>query len=406
MTQSLFRIVARTACALALSILFTGALMTSPIESSADWNRYKKYKKPKVKAAQLLAALESIKEEVGFCNEQLAGLQTDIHGLRNEVAVLGQDIRPCTPERFLADECGDDQHPFNLVVTLCGNLGAEATVSGSFAIENHNSLEFGVGWPEVVHVNLDRQVQFPGIPGLGLLYPPGVWLGAPLPDVEAGASGRGGVEVSGCIEGVSIPIGQEIPRERVVALIEELDRGARDLQSSIIHSLTARNLTPQRVASAVDAVEAFQENRFVPSELGMTDPLQIFQTGPLREVAAALPIGSRMQTLLDDPSELIPDFGSDLIGSLDDMQGLCGLDLSDRPTVDRAIGPICDLLDRTPTFERFAASIELIGDLPEEVKSAVADLLPEIDPGATIPPSRSGDGRRICNALPFLPRCR
>ena len=67
----------------------------------------------------VLAKLEQIERRL----EQNAA---QVEEIRAQVQTLDANLTPCTLERFRAGLCGADNHPLDLMVSVCAGVGADA----------------------------------------------------------------------------------------------------------------------------------------------------------------------------------------------------------------------------------------------------------------------------------------
>lgn len=67
----------------------------------------------------VLAKLEQIERRL----EQNAA---QVEEIRAQVQTLDANLTPCTLERFQAGLCGPDNHPLDMMVSVCAGVGADA----------------------------------------------------------------------------------------------------------------------------------------------------------------------------------------------------------------------------------------------------------------------------------------
>ncbi len=298
-------------------------------------------------------------KEKGGTKASLARLEANVAALQVQVAELAGELIPCTLERFAAGLCTGN-HPLDLVVTVCGVFQVGGEFEGNFEVLNHNYLELGIGWGEAVVANLTRQVEFPGIPGAALLpFPISVLYGSPLPNLRLAANGAGGLELHGCLEGIEVPVGEQVDDATVLALLGRLESGAVELRDRAMEAAADRGLTPESLANFVEALRTFERDDLSSiADAGLADPLGLFDRGrSVRVLADALPVGSRFTTLMDNPSRLIPQV---LPADAGEVALIC-----QDPLAFENVGPpmakICEVLDRdVPSLPGVNAAIDAL----------------------------------------------
>ena len=253
----------------------------------------------------MLAKLEQISAKIDDNQKAIKALQED-------VAVLESNTVDCTLDRFINDECGDYNQPFDLSVTLCGNTAANAGAEADFQINNSNEFHLGVGFAEVLDVALVRNVEFPGIPGAALLNPGFLVYGIPFPNLKAGVDASAGIGVDGCIE-IPVPI-KDIPREQIIALMERWEAEGATLQKNMMATYSRLDLAPSRINAGLAGLQVVQSRALSESmDLNLTDPIEIFSRGTSHgNLIEILPIGENMQRVLDEPELLMQTLSQDL----------------------------------------------------------------------------------------------
>ena len=265
----------------------------------------------KSELVQVLDALESLQT-------QLNGNSTGIRDLQQRADLLEANVIPCTLDRYINNQCGDQANPFDLTVSLCSDVAGNAGVAGSFEINNNNSLNLGIGWDWGADGNIDRTIEFPGIPGIGWATlattgnPAGFLFGSPFPNLQAGVDASVGLGLDGCID---VPIDLEnVPRDQVIALMESWQAQGEALQQSIVATSNRLDYEPARISSALAALETVQSKSLsAAADANLSDPFEFFSRGSaLGRLIEILPIGDQLQEVLDNPGVLVESFAVDL----------------------------------------------------------------------------------------------
>ena len=201
--------------------------------------------------------------------------------------------------------------------------------------------------------------------------------------------------MSTCIEGIKIPIGKNIDGSRVLALIEKLEAGAGQIQTALMDAID-NTYNTQAVANALAARDAFAS-----LELNSDDPLSIFTSDEVSQLASLLPAGNRMKTLISNPQDMIPDIdplnfrlcdrfqNSPILN--EKTQALCSFVRSDLPQFSVVSG----------AFDKIDIISNSMQDLPETIEYIISDIVPDV-PTPTVPPLPSTS--RFCERFPRLCR--
>ena len=318
---------------------------------------------------EVLRQLELVTGNLQVVAAKLDGIESRLAFQRAQITELQEQTIPCTPERYRANLCGDGNLPFDLVVSICAGMGGGAGIDGKYAIDSKISIQGGVGWKEVVDVDLTAEGGMPVV--LKAPFLPPVILPSEI-SVSGGASI--GLDVSGCIEGIKIPIGTNVDRARIDALLVMLEDGSSDIQESLLVAMESTHIFTA-ITAALGAQQSISSSRFESS-----DPLSVFTSDQVGDLLANLPVGSRLSELVGNPADLIPDFDPTNLNLCDSFEGslvisektarLCtfvGTDLPQFNTVADA-------------FERIATLESLMLDLPDTIEYLVKEALPDIDP--------------------------
>lgn len=321
----------------------------------------------------VLAKLDQIRTAIENNQNQIEALQADVRKLDSNVV-------PCTLERFINDECGDYNQPFDLNITLCGNTAANASAAADFQINNSNEFHLGVGFAEVLDVALVRNVEFPGIPGIALagLNPGLAVYGIPFPNLQAGVDASAGIGLEGCIN-IPIPI-KDIPREEIISLMQQWQLQGASLQQNMMAAYRRLDLVPSRVNSALDSLEIVQSRSLSESlDSGLNDPIKLFSRGTSHgNLIEVLPIGGKIQEVLDAPELLVESLSQDLprANLANAIQTCADFDGPDAPELLRNVTKnMCQPLKELPDFERINRALKKIDNLPtaQRVKDLICD---------------------------------
>ena len=321
--------------------------------------------------------LTVILSELQSLEATLTENSSEMRGLQQQVLLLEENTIACTLDRFINDECGDYNQPFDLTMALCAETAASADVAGTFAVNNNNTITLGAGWDWGVDVNLGRSIEFPGIPGAGwatlaLGNPVGFVFGSPFPNLQAGVNASAGLVLDGCIQ---VPVNiRDVPREQVIALMETWQAQGIALQQSIISSTERMDLEPNRISSGLAALETVQSKSMsAAADAALTDPFEMFSRGSsLGTLVEVLPIGDRIQQVLDDPGLFVEPLSIDVPRSeLADVNSTCDLfnDPGAPPLLRVPMTTACRPLKAAPNFNDLVLLIERIGKLPNVNKT-------------------------------------
>lgn len=245
---------------------------------------------------RVLEQLEKLSTQLSQVQSQLVYQQQQLESQQQQLTELQQETIDCTPDRYLNNLCGEGNTPFDLVVSICGSLGGEVAIDGKYALEAKIAYGGGIGWKEVGDGDLTIDGGFP-IPVVTPYGPPII-----IPnEVAVGASGSVGLGIDTCFEGIKIPIGRNIDRERVIALLNKLEMGAVQAQSALLDAVDSA-FNSRTVATALEAKETFASLEFSSS-----DPLAVFSSPEVMILTSVLPAGDRMNSIITDPGSMIPE---------------------------------------------------------------------------------------------------
>lgn len=331
------------------------------------------------------------------------------------LASLEKELIPCTPERYREGLCEPNDTPFDLVVNLCASAGGEAKLEGKFAFDSKTSAQAGVGWKEVLDVDLTVEAGLPGIVPI-VIPPTPIAVPVILPsEVAVGAGAAAGVGMDGCLQATEVPIGEILSRAQILAMLDLIEQGQGELVTAFADAVSptaaaqgGTDLETQQLEEprfdtatlvrAIDAARAFASTNFETTD---HDPLDVLSSAEVGALRSSLPVGSRLQFFLDDPGLLIPELGPINRTALCDRFAFARI----RPSLD----PVCSFVGTLPPFAvvsgAFGAVGEIrtdvenmqtaLGDLPEVIRTTVEDALPEVSNPTPPPP-----GNAFCNLFP------
>jgi hypothetical protein len=316
--------------------------------------------------------IPAVLEKLDAIFEQVQDNATTIADLKARIEVLDANTIPCTLDRFLNDECGDYNLPFNLSVSLCAVLEGNAGAAADFQINNNNTIDLGIGWPNVAIANFNRTLEFPGIPGAGWAglavgTPVGFVYGSPIPNLQAGVSGSVGLGLDGCID-IPIPI-RDVPRDEIIALMASWEAKGSALQQNIMYHASNLDLRPDQLNTALSAMEVVQSKTLTEqADIAINDPLQIFNRGSsLGTLMDVLPVGDRVKQIVDSPELLMEAVSRSLsMQNLTDVDGLCEMagDSSAPELLKKPLSSACKPAKKAPDFDKLIALLERIDSLP------------------------------------------
>ena len=393
---------------------------------------------PLAHAKNATGGIPAVLQKLEEIQQQLAQSAEELDTLKTKVAILDANTTPCTLTRFRDGLCGPDNHPLDLTVSICGSVGADGSFSTTYALSGSLEVQAGVGWKEAPDVHLVENFQAP--PGIPLILPtlppiPAGWIMLPS-EVAATLNAAAGLGLDACIDDIRIPIGKSISEPVVIALLEQLEQTAQPVLETLTAQIQAAPDTGLAATRASignastglqnlsDALTRVTELAQVEFKSTSSDPLGAFRNGPLREFANTLPVGQRLQAILDDPGQLAipalagePGTASDLAatssGALDYMgltSGLCATLASPESSLVTIAGPICNFVNgvgsAVPSLDAVLAlisNINLLPDVPGAVKALLQPLFADVgeviaDSGNAFCASRVGS-RAIFDAL-------
>lgn len=331
--------------------------------------------------------IPQVLEQLELVSSQLSQVQLQLDNQQRQLTELQQETIPCTPDRYRNDLCGEGNLPFDLVVSICGNLGGQVTIDGKYALESKTSIQGGVGWKEVVDVDLTIEGGMPVVlTPLGPFGPPII-----IPnEIAVAAGGSIGLGMDTCLEGIKIPIGKNIDRNRVLALIEKLEMGAGQIQTTLLDAID-NAYNSEVVANALAA-----KNAFASFEFSSDDPLSVFTSNEVLQLATLLPAGTRMSALITNPRNIIPEIDPLNLRLCDSFQN--------SPILNDKMATLCTFVNTLPEFAVVAGAFEkideingLIQDLPDTVEYIIKDVLPDVSV-PSIPPLPPTS--RFCKRFP------
>jgi hypothetical protein len=332
----------------------------------------------------VLAQLDQMQRQMEANAEEIAKLRAEVADIDADVSILDANVTPCTLERFRNGLCGADNHPLDLVVSICGNVGSGAALAGKYSLALKGVIEAGVGWGEVLDVSIGGALETPAAIGT---FP---FIVIPPNEIAAQLESGVGVGLDGCLADLRIPIGKNLSEPVVLALLESLEAAAQPVQDALMNQMNgsgngfaASNGAVSRIGLDTLAIGIDAAAKIKDAEILGEDPLEAFRSGPIAELAGSLPIGERLRTIVADPGMLLADFvsGSEATASANQAAGIqtsFGVNAcAGSGILASKIGPICDLIDSLPEFERVVGLVEFIEQLPNlsEMIDGIGTLL-------------------------------
>jgi hypothetical protein len=327
--------------------------------------------------------IPAVQAQLDDIQRQIADNQAKLEELINErLDTIEANLFACTPQKLAAGEC-DDNHPLDIEVTICGDIGVVAAVSAAFSVNTTYHAEIGMGWSLVADVAGNANIDLPFV---ATPFPPLIF---PVPDVELAGQAAGGLTLQGCLSGIRLPLGvvassgldatsARVVKPGLVATSDDVDpliaamqAGGEELLATAREVIENLDLTPHQVARALGGLQDLHD-----PTVSIEDRLVFFE-GPLRDLVDTLPVGGRVQTLLDDPGLLVPDLPNVLAGgSCNDLKNEIGL-----PELDPFFDQICgatDPVDLQTIFEAFNF-IDDIHERAKEIERVVGKIKDVVD---------------------------
>ena len=334
--------------------------------------------------------IPKVLEQLELVTMKLSQIESQLTSQQQQLTELQQETIPCTPDRYRSGVCGEGNLPFDLVVSICGSLSGEATIEGKYAVDSRTSVQGGVGWKEVLDVDITVEAGMPG----AVVIP-----GTPIPvifpsEIAASAGGSVGLGMDGCIEGIKIPIGKNIDRDRVLALIAKLENGAQQIQASLLDALDNAYNT-EAIANALAAKDVLASVEF-----NGDDPLSVFTSNEVLQLANLLPAGERMNRLVTNPGDMIPNIDPFNFRLCDSFQN--------SPVLNEKMNNVCSFVSNdlpqfgvvSGAFEKIDDLNKLMLDLPETIEFIISDIMPDVSTlPSPLPPTS-----RFCQRFPRLCR--
>ena len=318
---------------------------------------------------EVLAKLDQIQQQLDALERSVSGNATEIATVRTQVADVSANAIPCTPNRFRQGLCGADNHPLDLTVTLCGTLGADGSFSTAYALSGSVEAQVGAGWKDAPDVHLVEKVELP--PGIPLILPivppiPVGWIMLPS-EIAAALSAGAGIGIDACIDDIRLPVGKAIAEPVVLDLLDQLEQTATPVVQFLANQLSD---SPQSVMTSTRSASFSGGNGLD----GLMNALTV------------LPIGSRLNSILDDPSTLVVPAlndaapGSGIAGAIAQIdavfQNLCLVTSASSFAARTSV--ICSYIAAAvPSLDQLVqliANATLIPDIPETIKSVLQPL--------------------------------
>lgn len=352
---------------------------------------------------QVVEQLETISTQLTEIQSRLTTLEGVNQSQAAQLTLLEEELVPCTPERYRAGLCGPGETPFDMAITLCASAGGDAKIEGKFAFDSKTSVQGGAGWKEVLDVDATVEAGMPGV-----IFPFGIPLVLPS-EFAVGGGVNAGTDLGGCIEVGKIPIGLFVSRARILAMLDKIDQSQGQLVTLLVdtfdppnqgiqalNSQTASALDPSTLVASIQAARSFSDRDFESD-----DPFDVVFDPDLRAFGEALPLGGRLQRLLDDPGMMVPD--------IDPFNPEICERLQNTPTIGPKVANICGFFQNDlPSFQVVSDAFGLIDqmngnilDFPNTIDYIVSDLLPDIPTPSPPLPSGSPFCQRFPRLCPF-----
>lgn len=329
--------------------------------------------------------IPAVLQKLDEVQQQLEENAAEIALLKQQVATLDANVTPCTLDRFRDGLCGADNHPLDLLVSVCGGVEAGAGVLLKYAFTSHLDVQAGIGWKDAPDVHIVENAQVPALLSLGPV--PIV-----LPSELAGEAAAGvGLGLDGCLAPIRIPVGKQVAEPVVLEILEGLEMQAQpiadvltarlngDGMATATASATGPGMGLANLADALTAADTLRDAEIVDD-----NPMAAFGRGPIADLAGSLPVGNRVTSILDDPEQLaLPGLGGGdgsglAVAGLGPDGVFLNVCASGTP-VPASIAPLCDFIDaRIPGVDRvleLIPTIELIPNLVNDVVDGVRELL-------------------------------
>lgn len=279
------------------------------------------------------------------------------------------DVAPCTIDRIREGKC----HPLDFETTICFDLSIDAAGALQWEIAPGIGLSGGAGWPNVLVLEGVVQLELP----LPVTVPP--LLPIILPDVAIGAQVGAGGRIQICFAGVSVGFSDIFGpgSERVAGddfaqkWVDAIEETGGEIVGAMRSLADAKNLTPDKLVAPLNLLQSFEA-----TVSGCDDPLEILQTGQLRDFLESLPTINGMADLCDDPSMLLPK-----IDPANPFAGFCA-QAENMSIIGELVGPMCDSLDAFPVLKEVEFALDAIEatiNVIETVVSFIADVVCELD---------------------------
>jgi len=355
------------------------------------------------------AGIPAVLKKLEEIQQKLEENATELDTLKTRVATLDANTTPCTLRRFREGLCGADNHPLDLTVSICGSVGADGSFTTKYSMSGSVGVQAGVGWKDGPDVELVENFQGP--PGIPVILPtippvPVGWIMLPS-EVAANLNAAAALGLDACIDDIRIPIGKSISEPVVIAILEQLEQTAQPVLDTLSAQFSGGATTSLATTRAsVDtagigleglstALARVTELAQVEFDSSSSDPLDAFRNGPLRDFADTLPVGSRLQDILDNPGQMA-------LPALKDRQesqaaatastgntlnytgvagNLCANLSSPESSLQSVAEPVCNFVtgvgDKLPTLDTvlaLIANINLLPDVPAAVKALLQPL--------------------------------
>ena len=292
---------------------------------------------------------------------QIMANQMQLDDIEERVRSHHQSTLPCTPERWRADRCAEQDSPLQVDSTFCFKMDLGAEMDAGYEIKPTVEVELGPGWDNVADVSGQAKLEFPALtPGPVPIPIPALQL-----ELDAGIGG----ELEFCFSGLSFDGGAieegRAPDEFIELLVSSIESRRAEIVERAAMFAGDRNLTPDRL---VDTLETLRELR--TSNFGGTEPLAAFGDGPVRELITGMVDDTRIVELIDDPAVFVPTFDrSNPLAFCDTINSM--------PLLADKVGPVCNYVaEDMPDLVEVANTID---NLPLVVADQICESVPGLN---------------------------
>jgi hypothetical protein len=360
-----------------------------------------------IAVASLTAALFSC-DSTGFTGESASfaggsghnAIMRKLEDIENTLIAVNDrldDIEGCSNESFLNGECEPDELPNDVAVysTFCIQQGRKLELAAEYAGGLEIEVEVGPGWAAALHAEAKGEVDFPFFIPPSPVTPP-----IPVPtQAKIGVEGELGRAMEICVElPVELSDDDEARLYQIALDINNPDvqdarlggkfqrragrilnyaavrvpgrQRALEMQSS---DFSAKNAS-QDVDGEFDRADAAGDSLLDNGFGAISDGLDVFRDGNIRELLATLEIPVEVSSFMNDPERMfnaLPEIRGGEGPILCNEVGISGAIRGRRPRIDG----VCARLEDLPAFSRLRSAPDTISKMTDEMVDAVAELL-------------------------------